>query len=102
MEKMYFTYIMASKSGVLYTGVTNDLARRIYEHKNRVIPGFSSKYKTDILVYYESVGDIESAIVREKQIKGWLRIKKERLIRQQNPGWNDLAEDFIDSSLRSE
>jgi len=98
MEKMYFTYIMASKSGVLYTGVTNDLSRRAYEHKNSLMPGFSSKYKTDILVYYESVGDIESAIVREKQIKGWLRAKKETLINGVNPEWNDLAEHFLDSS----
>jgi len=90
--KMYFIYIMASKSGVLYTGVTNNLVRRVYEHKNSLIEGFSSKYKTDILVYYEDVESIESAIVREKQIKGLLRFKKEALVRHMNPEWNDLAE----------
>ncbi|MFA5009618.1 MAG: GIY-YIG nuclease family protein [Patescibacteria group bacterium] len=89
---MYFIYIMASKSGVLYTGVTNNLVRRVYEHKNSLIEGFSSKYKTDILVYYEDVESIESAIVREKQIKGLLRFKKEALVRHMNPEWNDLAE----------
>jgi putative endonuclease len=83
---------MASKSGVLYTGVTNNLVRRVYEHKNSLIEGFSSKYKTDILVYYEDVESIESAIVREKQIKGLLRFKKEALVRHMNPEWNDLAE----------
>lgn len=103
MTKHYYIYMIASRSGVLYTGVTNNLQRRAYEHKHHILPGFSSKYKTCNLVYYEMVEDIESAIMREKQIKGWLRIKKDRLIRQNNPQWRDLSEDFIkDSSLHSE
>ena len=93
---------MTSRSGVLYTGVTNNLERRVYEHKNNLISGFSSKYSTHDLVYYESVGNIESAILYEKKIKGWLRIKKEQLIHQNNPQWRDLSEEFIDSSLCSE
>jgi len=102
MRTTYFVYIMASRSGVLYTGVTSNLERRVHEHKHGTIIGFSKKYQTSILVYYEYTGDIESAILREKQIKGWLRIKKERLIQSMNPEWNDLSEIFIDSSLRSE
>lgn len=93
---------MASRSGVLYTGVTNNLERRVYEHKHGLTPGFSSKYATTDLVHYENTESIESAILREKQIKGWLRRRKEQLIQQSNPEWNDLAEIFIDSSLRSE
>jgi putative endonuclease len=93
---------MASRSGVLYTGVTNNLERRVYEHKHGLLPGFSKKYQTYDLVYYDSTGNIESAITREKQVKGWLRTKKEQLIHTLNPDWQDLSEDFIDSSLRSE
>lgn len=95
MNKYYYVYIMASRSGVIYTGVTNDLNRRVYEHKNNLILGFSSKYKTHDLVYYEVTDDIESAIAREKQIKGWLRIKKETLIQKDNPQWRDLAEEIV-------
>ncbi len=102
MDKTYYVYIMASRSGVLYTGVTSNLERRVYEHKHGIIVGFSKKYQTNALVYYEHTGDVESAIVREKQIKGWLRAKKEKLIQNMNPKWNDLSESFIDSSLRSE
>jgi putative endonuclease len=73
-------------------GVTNDLVRRVYEHKNKMVDGFTKKYNLTILVYYEETGDIQSAIEREKQIKGWLRNKKIALIESVNPHWNDLSE----------
>ena len=79
--------------GVLYTGVTNDLKRRVYEHKGKLVEGFTKKYNIGKLVYYELCEDIESAILREKQIKGWLRIKKIALIESMNPGWRDLSLD---------
>lgn len=89
--KQYFVYIMASVSGTLYAGVTNDLARRVYEHKNNIIKGFTEKYACHKLVYFEDTSEIESAITREKQLKNWRRDKKEFLIRKMNPGWKDLS-----------
>jgi putative endonuclease len=86
---------MASLSRTLYTGVTNDLARRVYQHKQRLVPGFTSRYNITRLVYYEPFGDIRDAIVREKQIKGWLRAKKIALIESMNPEWNDLNVDPV-------
>ena len=82
---------MASQSGVLYTGVTNDLSRRVAEHKEGLIPGFTRKYKVNRLVYYESTPDVNAAIAREKQIKRWRREKKTSLIETINRGWDDLA-----------
>ncbi len=87
----YFVYILASRSGVLYTGVTNDLNRRVGEHKDGQIPGFTKKYKVNRLVYYEMTTDIRAAIAREKQIKGWRREKRVRLIEEHNPDWQDLS-----------
>jgi putative endonuclease len=88
----YFVYILASKrNGTLYTGVTNNLARRADEHRGRVAPGFTKRYGVDILVWYEIHEDIDIAIEREKQIKGWNRAWKVRLIERDNSGWNDLA-----------
>jgi putative endonuclease len=100
-EKHYYVYIMASHSRTLYTGVTNDLLRRVYEHKHRLTPGFTSKYNMTRLVYFEDAGDVRSAIEREKQIKGWLRAKKIALIEAANPEWRDLSEGWYegDSSL---
>ena len=89
----YFVYIMASRSGVLYVGVTNDIARRVVEHKEGIVPGFTAKYKVNRLVYFEDMTDIRAAIAREKQIKRWRREKKVRLIEGVNPDWNDLSED---------
>lgn len=89
--KTYYVYIMASKSRVLYTGVTNNLERRVYEHKNKLIEGFTSKYNVDRLVHYEETNDVNVAIAREKQIKGWLRSKKIALIESANPQWKDLS-----------
>lgn len=94
MRREYFVYIMTNKSRTLYTGVTNNLERRVYEHKNKLLPGFTSKYHITMLVYYESGDNISVAIAREKQIKGWLRAKKIALIESMNPNWEDLSEDW--------
>ena len=86
---------MTNQSRTLYTGVTNNLMRRVYEHKNKLIPGFTSKYNIKKLVYFESTSDINQAILREKQIKGWLRVKKIALIESTNPEWKDLSEEWL-------
>jgi putative endonuclease len=85
---------MTNKSRTLYTGVTNDLNRRVYEHKQKLIKGFTSKYNITKLVYYEEYNDINDAIRREKQIKGWSRKKKIELIESINPEWKDLSEEW--------
>ncbi len=95
-EKNYYVYIMSSLSRTLYTGVTNDLVRRVLEHKNKLIPGFTKKYNITSLVYFEDGNDIASAILREKQIKGMLRKKKIALIEAENPEWLDLAADWFE------
>ncbi len=102
--KTYYVYILASKrNGTLYVGVTNDLRRRMYEHKNGIIEGFTKKYSVNRLVYFEDSADVDAAIRREKQIKGWRRDKKIALIESANPDWEDLSKEwFVDSSLRSE
>jgi putative endonuclease len=89
--KTYYVYIMTSYSGTLYTGMTNDLKRRVYEHKHKLIPGYTSKYNINKLVYFEETTDVQAAIAREKQIKGWLRTKKVALIDSVNPEWRDLS-----------
>ncbi|WP_130819529.1 GIY-YIG nuclease family protein [Anaerococcus vaginimassiliensis] len=89
---MYFVYILTNKTNkVLYTGVTNNLERRLYEHKNHLVDGFSSKYNTTKLVYYEISESVESAIAREKQIKAYRRDKKLDLINESNSKWKDLS-----------
>jgi putative endonuclease len=93
--KQYYVYIMTNRSKTLYTGVTNDLMRRVYEHKNKMIEGFTKKYNITKLVYYEETNDIQVAISREKQIKGCLRGKKIALIESLNPKWNDLNEGWF-------
>ncbi len=93
-DRQYFVYIMASASGTLYTGVTNNLVKRVWQHKNDIIEGFTKKYKCHKLVWFEETSDIESAIAREKQIKGWSRKKKEALIKSKNPTWKDLSDDW--------
>ena len=92
--KQYYVYIMTNKSGTLYTGVTNNLERRVYEHKNKLVDGFTKKYNITKLVYFEATGGVNAAIEREKQIKGWLRKKKVDLIESINPGWKDLSKDW--------
>jgi len=91
----YYVYIMTNRSKTLYTGVTNDLMHRVYEHKNKMIEGFTKKYNITKLVYYEETNDIQVAISREKQIKGWLRGKKIALIESVNQKWNDLSEGWF-------
>lgn len=94
MNNRYYVYIMTNKNNtVLYTGVTNNLERRVYERKNKLIEGVTKKYNVNKLVYYEITNDIKSAIGREKQIKGWLRIKKIKLIEKGNPEWKNLSEE---------
>ena len=96
--KIYYVYILASaRNGTLYIGVTNDLARRINEHKKKVLPAFTEKYSVDELVYYEESESVEVAISREKQLKNWRRDWKLSLIEKANPNWQDLAFDFLDS-----
>ncbi len=92
MSHTYCVYTLASRSRNLYTGVTNNLERRIIEHRQGLVPGFTSRYKVFRLVYFELFGDIRDAIAREKEIKGWRREKKLRLIEHANPTWADLAE----------
>ncbi len=95
MMKQYWIYLLTNKSNkVLYTGVTNNLERRIYEHKHKLFKGFSERYNLSKLVYMEETTDIHAAIAREKQIKGWLRMKKNALIESANPAWKDLSEDW--------
>jgi putative endonuclease len=90
----YYVYIMTNRSGTLYTGVTNDLERRVCEHKEKMVDGFTKKYNVTKLVYYEATDDVRSAIAWEKQIKGWLRNKKITLVESTNPQWRDLSEDW--------
>ena len=94
--RQYYVYIMTNRSKTLYTGVTNDLLRRVYEHKNKMVEGFTKKYNITKLVYYEDTNDVEEAIAREKQIKGWLRRKKIALIESINPEWKDLSDDWFE------
>jgi putative endonuclease len=94
MAKDYYVYILSSYSKVLYTGETDDLVRRLNEHKQKLIPGFTAKYQVNRLVYFECCPDIHQAILREKQIKGWSRRKKVELIEKDNPEWKDLSEEW--------
>jgi len=89
--KRYYVYIMSNVARTIYVGVTNDLERRVYQHKHKLIEGFTSKYNLTNLVYYAETNDIREAIAREKQIKGWLRAKKVALIEEINPFWDDLS-----------
>ncbi len=96
--QQYFVYILGSKRNLtLYTGVTSNLEKRIYEHKNKLIKGFTEKYNVNNLVYFETSNDIKSAIKREKQLKKWNRKWKLDLIEKSNPYWVDLAKDWIPS-----
>src|SRR5436853_6578879 len=99
MMRTYWAYIMASRSRVLYTGVTNDLARRVNEHKQGLIAGFTRRYRITRRVYFEEHGDIRDAIAREKQIKGWVRSRKIKLIEERNRAWDDLAEGWFQKRI---
>jgi len=94
-EKTYFVYILAShRNGTLYAGVTSNLIKRIWEHKNKILDGFTKKYDVSRLVYYETTNDINSALLREKQLKKWNRQWKLELIEKENPDWVDLAVEY--------
>jgi putative endonuclease len=94
MNTQYFVYIMANLARTLYTGVTNDLERRVYEHKKKLVPGFTARYSLNKLVYCEAGENIYEVIRREKQIKGWFRNKKIKLVESINPEWKDLGVDW--------
>jgi len=94
-NKQYYVYILTNKSNkVIYIGVTNDLERRMFEHKHKLVEGFTKRYNLVKLVYYESTNDVESAIAREKQLKNWHRDWKISLVNQSNPDWEDLSQRF--------
>ena len=91
----YYTYILTNwNNKVMYIGMTNNLERRLYEHRRHVADGFTSKYNVNKLVYYESTTDVKAAIAREKQLKGWLCARKNALVEGMNPTWRDLSEDW--------
>jgi putative endonuclease len=91
----YYVYILTNKSDrVMYIGVTSNLERRLYEHKQELVDGFTKKYHVHKLVYYEQTSDVRAAIAREKELKGWLRAKKNALVETMNPTWRDLSEDW--------
>ncbi|HEY5174642.1 MAG TPA: GIY-YIG nuclease family protein [Terriglobales bacterium] len=94
MEHRYYVYILASKSQILYIGITNDLETRIREHRSGIYGGFTADYKVDRLVYYEQFQWVQAAIGREKQLKRWRREKKVALIERDNPTWGDLSAEW--------
>jgi putative endonuclease len=95
-SRTYYAYILTNKSGTLYAGVTGNLKRRVWQHKNKQVKGFTQKYNIDKLIYYETFSDVWSAIAREKQIKGWVRQRKLDLIATMNVEWHDLSEGWYD------
>lgn len=93
---MYYVYILTNKTNsVIYIGVTNDLQRRLYEHKNEQIEGFTKKHHVHKLVYFEEYSEVNDAIVREKQLKCWARVKKNWLVETKNPSWDDWGAAFV-------
>ena len=96
MDKTYVVYIVASRSRSLYTGVTNNLQRRLAQHREKLVPGFTSRYNIFRLMHFEVYGDIQAAIAREKEIKAWRREKKIRLIERKNSTWEDLSASFFE------
>jgi len=95
--KSYCLYIVAGASCVIYIGVTNDIERRVLEHKSKSVPGFSGRYNLTKLVYFETISDVRAAIAREKELKGWVRRRKVALIESVNPSWNDLSPEWMRS-----
>ena len=95
-SRTYYVYIMSNQSRTLYVGFTNDIHKRVCQHKTGLVEGFTNRYKIDTLVYIESFGDVLSAIAREKQIKRWRRDKKLRLIAKSNPDWHDISDGLYD------
>ena len=96
-SRQYYVYILASLSRTLYVGVTNNLLRRVNQHQRKEIPGFTAKYNITRLVHYEVTSDIRAALAREKEVKGWHREKKIKLIEAHNPHWHDLSQEWVDS-----
>ncbi len=96
LHRQYYVYILTNSLRTLYVGVTNDLVRRVYQHKRKLVPGFTAKYNITWLAYYEETPDIVSAIAREKEIKSWRRSKKVELIERSNPRWRDLSMEWYD------
>jgi putative endonuclease len=94
-KRLYYVYILASTSRILYTGITNSIQRRTYEHREKMVPGFTSRYNVTQLMYYEVFSDPRLAIGREKQIKAWRREKRVAFIESKNPGWRDLSEEWM-------
>jgi putative endonuclease len=102
VENHYYVYLLTNwNNRVIYVGVTNDLSRRLYEHRNKLVGGFTEKYNINKLVYFEETNDVQSALSREKEIKKWRREKKNNLVVSINPGWKDLADEKKDFSLWS-
>jgi len=101
MERSYYVYLLANANNrVLYTGITNNMKRRLFEHKHGLVEGFTKKYRVHKLVYFEETNDVNTAIAREKEIKGWIRAKKNALVEKENPSWSDLSKGWeVDSSL---
>jgi len=97
-SRTYYVYGLTNKSGTLYTGVTGNLKRRVWQYKTKEVKGFTQKYNIDRLIYYETFGDVWSAIAREKQIKGWVRRRKLELIASMNAEWRDLSEGWYDGN----
>jgi len=97
--RTYYVYILASDSGVLYTGITNNLQLRVAQHRRKSIPGFTKKYNVTKLVYFEVFGQVGLAIAREKQVKAWTRKKRVALIESKNPKWADLTADWFPEPL---
>ncbi|MDD5464208.1 MAG: GIY-YIG nuclease family protein [Candidatus Moranbacteria bacterium] len=94
-QKIYYVYIMASKrNGTLYIGVTSNLVKRVYEHRNNLVEGFTKEYAVHVLVYYETTNDVNAALLREKQMKKWKREWKINLIEKQNQQWKDLSAEY--------
>lgn len=93
--RKYYVYILTNKARTLYTGITNDLERRVFEHKNKLVPGFTTKYHITKLIWFDEFDDVLQAIEGEKKIKGWRRSKKVELIEKDNPEWKDLADDWF-------
>jgi len=95
-RKFYYIYLLASKkNGTLYVGITNNLRRRIFEHKNKLIDGFTKKHGVDQLVYFEQHSDVRAALAREKSLKKWKRTWKLELVEKINPEWKDLSKEFL-------
>ena len=99
--RQYYVYIMASRGKTLYVGVTNDLERRVAEHKQGLVEGFTGRYNVTKLVHHESTSDVAGAIAREKELKGWRRSKKVALVESLNPDWKDLAREWYGDAAKT-